>query len=64
MFVIENKLSLSYRRVKLMHYPESPKVNVDRDVLKDQELNFFTIFSFSQFWHSSFSPRIQLGKIY
>ena len=26
MFVIENKLSLSYRRVKSMHYPESPKV--------------------------------------
>ena len=27
MFVIKNKLSLLYRRVKLMHYPESPKVN-------------------------------------
>ena len=26
MFVIKNKLSLSYRRVKSMHYPESPKV--------------------------------------
>ena len=26
MFVIENKLSLLYRRVKSMHYPESPKV--------------------------------------
>ena len=26
MFVIENKLSLSYQRVKSMHYPESPKV--------------------------------------
>ena len=28
MFVIKNKLSLSYRRVKSMHYPESPKVSV------------------------------------
>ena len=28
MFVIENKLSLSNRRVKSMHYPESPKVTV------------------------------------
>ena len=27
MFVIENKLSLSDRRGKLMHYPESPKVS-------------------------------------
>ena len=27
MFVIENKLSLSDRRDKSMHYPESPKVS-------------------------------------
>ena len=27
MFVIKNKLLLSYRRGKWMHYPESPKVN-------------------------------------
>ena len=26
MFVIKNKLSLSYRWVKSMHYPETPKV--------------------------------------
>ena len=26
MFLIKNKLSLSYRRVKSMHFPESPKV--------------------------------------
>ena len=28
MFLIENKLSLSYRRVKSMHNPELPKVTV------------------------------------
>ena len=28
MFVIKNKLSLSYRRGKSMHYPESPKVTI------------------------------------
>ena len=31
-FVIENKLSLSDRRDKSMHYPESPKVNTYRDL--------------------------------
>ena len=29
-FVIENKLSFSDRRDKWMHYPESPKVTLDR----------------------------------
>ena len=33
MFVIENKLSLSYRRVKSMHYPESPKVTSSIQIL-------------------------------
>ena len=28
MFAIENKLLLLYRRVKWMHYPESPKVTL------------------------------------
>ena len=28
MFVIENKILLSYRGVKSMHYPESPKVKL------------------------------------
>ena len=37
-FVIENKLLLSYRRVKSMHYPESPKVTV-MPVIKQQAQN-------------------------
>ena len=34
MFVIENKLLLSDRMGKLMHYPESPKVTINN--LKDE----------------------------
>ena len=37
MFVIENKLLLSYRSVKSMHYPELPKVSVEKCKYTDED---------------------------
>ena len=56
LFVIENKLSLSYRRVKSMHYPESPKVSSQTEYFALYTLQKKCLFSLFDFFHSKIFP--------
>ena len=62
MFVIEDKLSLSYWRVKSMHYPESPKVTNRTQTVMSDKLLFLVGYLANQSVNRDPSCRNVMGK--